>query len=69
MQAWAGAVIADPVGQGKSAGARPCLSPCLHNGFPVPAAPGRDAGFLVIVCVCDRSGWRHVLMGESSHDG
>ena len=69
MQASAGVEKADPVGQVKSAGARPCLAPCLHNDFSVPVAPGRDARFAAIRRVCCRPGWRHILMGESSHDG
>lgn len=69
MQANAGVGKADPVGQVERAGARPCLALCLHNEFPVPVAPGRDAGISGIRRVCYRSGWRHILKGEYSHDG
>lgn len=69
MQANAGMGKADPVGQVKRVGATPRVAPCLHNDFPVPVAPGRDAGFAAIRRVCYRSGWRHILMGEYSHDG
>ena len=69
MQANARVGKADPVGQVKSAGARPCLAPCLHNDFTAPVAPGRDAGFAAIWRVFCRFGWRHILIGESSHDG
>ena len=69
MQAGARVGRADPVGQDKRVGARLCLAPCLHNNFPVPIAPGRDAGFGVIFSIRSRSSWRHILFGESSDDG
>jgi hypothetical protein len=69
VQAGAGISKADPLGQVKRAGARPRLSPCLHNDFPVPFAPGRDTGFSTIASSCNRSGWRHTPRGESADDG
>ena len=69
VQAGAGISKADPLGQVKRAGARPCLAPCLHNEFSVPFAPGRDTGFSTIASSCSRSGWRHTPRGEPADDG
>ena len=30
---------------------------------------GRDAGFARVSSVCNRPGWRHILIGETSYDG
>ena len=43
MQSVARNSEADPVGQDKTLGARPCLTPCLHIDFLAPFAWLRDA--------------------------
>lgn len=45
VQGGAGDRKADPVGQDKSSGATPRVTPCLHNFFSAPFAQRRDAAF------------------------
>jgi hypothetical protein len=55
MQSVARNSEADPVGQDKTLGARPCLTPCLHIDFQAPFARFRDARRTDVV---PRSYWR-----------
>lgn len=64
MQADARTMKADPVGQVKRGGATPWVTPCLHNGFSAPSAPGRDAAFCQIPCTGCRLGWRQAQEAE-----
>lgn len=61
--------IADPVGQDKSSGATPRVTPCLHNLFSTPFVQRRDAGLLWISSCCCSQGWRQVSAVAKRSEG